>query len=386
MSFEPVGDELGRWGGELAQSSPDRGTARIVGGGFTPASDHPWQAALVYDAAFGGTDADRQFCGGSLVTPALVMTAAHCVADTDPDCGPNSITSAPVCGGLTDPGGDGTSHLDANDVDVIVGRTTLSLTGGTEHDVFANLASSSYDADTKQNDVAFTILNSASSQLPIKIADRNDGAGWKPGAPTRVSGYGRTVEGGTASSDTLKVATTPIIADDVCDSQSVYRGIFFRQVQICAGVLSGGTDSCQGDSGGPLQTAAGPPATRLVGVVSFGIGCARPNRPGVHTRVAQNPVCTSVVQGAASLEQSAGIPTSLRAPIVGPAGCSDVQGVITKPTSSKQAKKKKCKQLKSKKKRRKCKRKWCKKAKKCTTKKCKKKRKKCKKPKKKRRG
>ena len=52
---------------------------------------------------------------------------------------------------------------------------------------------------------------------------------------------------------------------------------------LCAGILAGGTDACQGDSGGPLQTAAAPPLTRLVGIVSFGAGFAKAGKPGVYT-------------------------------------------------------------------------------------------------------
>jgi hypothetical protein len=58
---------------------------RIVGGNTTTSSKYPWQAALVYDASFGGSDFDRFFCGASLIHPYMVMTAAHCVFDTDPD-------------------------------------------------------------------------------------------------------------------------------------------------------------------------------------------------------------------------------------------------------------------------------------------------------------
>ena len=108
-----------------------------------------------------------------------------------------------------------------------------------------------------------------------------------------MTGYGLTVPGNNASkSDTLRLATVPIISDSTCCSPAVYAGVFFPRVHICAGHLGGGIDSCQGDSGGPLQTAAGAASgtTRLVGIVSFGSGCAQANAPGVYTRVAQNPL------------------------------------------------------------------------------------------------
>ena len=300
-----------------AAAGPDE---RIVGGSTTTAANHPWQAALVVnDAKFAGSDFARFFCGGSLLTQRIVITAAHCVVGTDPDPADNT-------------------NLDPDDVDVIVGRTTLSGAGGDELGAQAVFFSSAYSPTTKRNDFAFIVLSAPATQPRIDIADRNDVAAWQPGAPTRVSGYGATSQGGSTS-DTLKVATVPIIRDSTCASPAVYASIFASDVMICAGVLAGGTDSCQGDSGGPLQTAAGPPSTRLVGVVSFGAGCAQANSPGVYARVAQNPLCTAVVNNVAQIEGLQAIPAPQREPVVGPGGCSDTQlnGIL---------KKKKCKKKK----------------------------------------
>src|SRR5512139_1229599 len=79
---------------------------RIVGGSPTTIEQYPWQAAVVYDPAkVSGNPFQRQFCGGSLVTPYIVLTAGHCVYDTDPQ---------------------NNSSLDPDDVDVVLGQTTLS--------------------------------------------------------------------------------------------------------------------------------------------------------------------------------------------------------------------------------------------------------------------
>ena len=84
---------------------------RVVGGSPTTIDQYPWQAAVVFVGS--GNAHQRQFCGGSLVTPSIVLTAAHCVYDTDPDCNSG--------GGLVcnpgDQGGDGTKRIDPNDVD-----------------------------------------------------------------------------------------------------------------------------------------------------------------------------------------------------------------------------------------------------------------------------
>ena len=133
-----------------------------------------------------------------------------------------------------------------------------------------------------------------------------------PGAPTRVSGHGAVVQSGPQS-DTLKVATVPVISDPSCGSGAVYGTFFDKVSMICAGVLAGGTDACQGDSGGPLQTAGAPPSTRLVGIVSFGAGCAAAGKPGVYTRVAQNPLCSQAVQTVALIASPRATPERRRA-------------------------------------------------------------------------
>ncbi len=336
-------------GQAAAAAAPD---PFVIGGQNTTGASHPWQAAILRDRASfpGQSAAKRLICGGSLITPVIVLTAAHCVIGTDPDCG---ISPRPGCNGVNDPGGDNTSRLDKNDIEVVIGRTTLSA-DGVVHQAFEEpwrYVPVGYDPQTKLLDYAFISLLQASEQPRIDIVDRKDRDDWRPGAPTRVSGYGYTVAGDDDSrSDTLRAAKVPVISDKRCDSAAVYAGLVFPSVQICAGRLEGGTDSCQGDSGGPLQTAAGAASgsTRLVGIVSFGDGCALPYRPGVYTRVAQNPLCRAIVENVAAIEGSEGVPQNLRETVVGPAGCANKQLLPNK----------KCKKLKKGKKRsRKCRRK-----------------------------
>jgi hypothetical protein len=96
------------------------------------------------------------------------------------------------------------------------------------------------------------------------------------GQPGLILGWGRTAADGQPSRYLLK-ATVPLIADADCGkSYPVYKA----ESMVCAGVPEGGVDSCQGDSGGPLVVGG-----KLVGITSWGEGCAAPNKPGVYTRV-----------------------------------------------------------------------------------------------------
>jgi secreted trypsin-like serine protease len=103
-----------------------------------------------------------------------------------------------------------------------------------------------------------------------------------PGQPLEVTGWGATREGGDTSNDLL-MAKVPYADRAACNAADAYNGRI-TEGMICAGFKEGGVDSCQGDSGGPLvwRTQDGP---FLVGVVSYGEGCARRLRYGVYTRV-----------------------------------------------------------------------------------------------------
>ncbi len=92
------------------------------------------------------------------------------------------------------------------------------------------------------------------------------------------------MEGGNVVRDLRFLDSLPLVLRASCNGPLAYDGRITNNM-ICAGVQAGGMDSCQGDSGGPL-TVSTTTTPKLAGIVSWGDGCARPNKVGVYTRVA----------------------------------------------------------------------------------------------------
>jgi secreted trypsin-like serine protease len=343
---------------------------RVVGGSVASTATYPWQAAVVFSATNpyqGQNPHQRQFCGGSLITSRIVITAAHCVYDLDPDCNP-TISSQNLCL-PNDPGGDGTMKLDPNDVDVVLGQSTLSTApASSELPVQAVKYQSNYNPNYNNDkvpryDVAYLVLAApGSTQTPIKVAGSDEGALWDPGSPVDVSGWGSTsscLPGQSycgPTTDTLRAATVQVISDTNCGSVLSYGTNFDPATMVCAGYPSGGVDSCQGDSGGPLEAALEGGGYRLVGITSWGNGCAQPNLPGVYTRVAGPTVSALVQSDVATLNSTYGLSpeptfgsggTPRNANLPDSSGSIPVPATATNPYA-------KCKRIRKKAKRRRC--------------------------------
>jgi trypsin len=100
------------------------------------------------------------------------------------------------------------------------------------------------------------------------------------GVSSVVSGWGTLSSGSSSLPTQLQAVTVDIVSDAACDSAyASYGGI--TENMICAAVPGGGKDACQGDSGGPLAVNG-----VLVGLVSWGVGCAEASYPGVYSNVA----------------------------------------------------------------------------------------------------
>lgn len=278
-------------------------TPYIVGGNETTFEKHPW---LVQITLNGGA-----FCGGALVHPMLVLTAAHCLWS----------------------GEHGTWWGNLGTMQAFTSRT-LSETGGEELNIAGWGGAANYQpldsGGTGENDWGLIALSSPSSRPILKIAGPDERSLWKVGRGASVAGFGNIAQGGAASPTLKEIPILPILDDSVCTASGSYGTSFFVANMLCAGFERGGMGTCQGDSGGPLTVPADRGQRRIVGVVSWGDGCAKPDKPTVYTRVGEAGLSTQINALAKSAAENFNFPgIHADSNVIGsgakPVGCSTAQ-------------------------------------------------------------
>ncbi|HSA49630.1 MAG TPA: serine protease [Yinghuangia sp.] len=280
--------------GVAAERAPQGPPKVIVGGSPTTTSENPWVVALSSRQTF-GSERSGQFCGGALIAPTRVLTAAHCVLEDD-----------------------GTT-ADRPDLTVIQGRTDLRGTQGREVEVAAVHPNPSFDTTSVEGDWAVLDLAAALPGPVLPMVEQGENV-YAPDTPATVLGWGDTSGYGDYS-PVLRKVTVPVTSDATC--RSAYPGgvlgTYDAASMVCAGLPQGGKDACSADSGGPMLIGG-----RLAGVVSWGHGCALPRKPGVYTRVS---AFASDIRAAAGMSEPAGAEDAASAPA--PTGSGATAGVGT---------------------------------------------------------
>ncbi|CAL4073823.1 unnamed protein product, partial [Meganyctiphanes norvegica] len=220
--------------------------SKIVGGHDATLGEAPWQVALVN--AHGSL-----FCGGTLLSPWVVITAAHCMIF-------KNFTVR--LGGLD--------------------RRDLPLMGSVKE----VLEHAEYNSSTIDNDIALVILDVPVNAPPMQYAEparlpNTDDDEVYANETVLISGWGTIRSGNYPKPNNLLAAEVQVFPQDMCKAS--YNN-HYTDNMICAAGDNYTKDSCQGDSGGPL-VHKGETSSILLGITSWGMGCAQQGYPGVYTKV-----------------------------------------------------------------------------------------------------
>ncbi|XP_075168812.1 trypsin-like [Haematobia irritans] len=215
---------------------------RIVNGVDTTIQQHPHQVSLQ-------TNDGRHFCGGSIIAEDIILTAAHCM-----------------------------QVFEAHEFKVRLGASKYNM-GGELVAVKSFKSHDNYNPNTKINDVALvklaTPVRESKNVRYIPLVEKTP----VTGTTAVVTGWGTTCFITCDLSENLQEVEVDILDYKTCASSDYGYGSNIKETMVCAYAVD--KDACQGDSGGPLVVN-----DKLVGVVSWGAGCAAPGFPGVYADIA----------------------------------------------------------------------------------------------------
>ncbi|XP_048471463.1 transmembrane protease serine 5-like [Rhincodon typus] len=226
----------------------------IVGGQEAKMGNWPWQVTLYNNY--------QHMCGGSIINRYWIITAAHCVYRS-----PHPYSWLVYAG--------------------ILDRQVILFSSVTSYSVEKIIYNDNYDDDTHDSDIALMKLKKpvefSNTVRAVCLPPYNQQ--FIPGKQCWITGWGHAKIDAYQTENTLKEASVPLISTKMCNSSCMYNGAISSRM-FCAGYKAGKVDACQGDSGGPL-VCENVQAWHLTGVVSWGIGCAEANHPGVYTKVSE---------------------------------------------------------------------------------------------------
>lgn len=221
----------------------------IVGGEDADKNEFPFQASIQ-------SEREGHYCGGSLISQNWVLTAAHCLYGDQKD-----------------------------QLKVVMGLHNQDDLAGTEvflvEDVIIHPKYNNHDLEY---DIALIKLNGNSSLPPVHLNENELHISPVSKLTAWVSGWGMKHQNDMQIPKILQKVELPLITQEECNKPDSYDGAV-KDHMICAGLKQGGKDSCQCDSGGPLFLRSPKNEFKLIGIVSYGEGCARPEKYGVYTKV-----------------------------------------------------------------------------------------------------
>ena len=227
-------------------------TEGVIGGTTIRSEVAPWTAALVIRTV---ADASQgQFCGGALVAPTLVFTAAHCIVA--------ERTAA------------GTRYIPPNAIDVVVGREDLGSDEGERLPVAGLAWHPEYDPAETDFDYAVLRLGRDSTNAPIAVPPATANGLWAAGGGSLVAGWGCDQAGvpkGACGTTRPQLSGAILTLQTPTDcGQPPLGAANDSSTMLCARDPEGVRSACFGDSGGPLSVLANDDRWYLIGLVSWG--------------------------------------------------------------------------------------------------------------------